>query len=143
MLHAYLLLLEKALPDVTVGLTGVLADRYAIECEIGRGGMATVYLARDLRHGSRVAVKVLHPDIAPLIGEARFNREIQVTARLQHPNILPVFDSGRVDGISYYVTPYVEGESLAHGHAIVADFGIGSSPSRKEPRTRARMEPKD
>ncbi|MGI8510327.1 MAG: protein kinase domain-containing protein [Gemmatimonadaceae bacterium] len=97
-----------------MGLTGVLADRYAIECEIARGGMATVYLARDLRHGSRVAVKVLHPDIAPLIGEARFNREIQVTARLQHPNILPVLDSGRVDGLSYYVTPYVDGESLAH-----------------------------
>lgn len=103
-----------ALPDGPVGLNDTLAERYVIEREIGRGGMATVYLAHDLRHGSRVAVKVLHPELAPFIGEARFTREIQVTARLQHPNILPVFDSGRVNGIPYYVTPYVQGESLAH-----------------------------
>ncbi|MGI8547144.1 MAG: protein kinase domain-containing protein [Gemmatimonadaceae bacterium] len=105
---------ERALPDVTVGLTGTLADRYVIEREIGRGGMATVYLAHDLRHGSKVAIKMLHPELAPFIGEARFNREIQITARLQHPNILPVFDSGRAGDIPYFVTPYVQGESLAH-----------------------------
>lgn len=107
------LLLEKALPDGTEGLTGVLVDRYAIEREIGRGGMATVYLAQDLRHGSKVAVKVLHAELLPALGMARFTREIQVTARLQHPNILPVFDSGQVNGLPFYVTPYIEGESLA------------------------------
>ena len=132
--------------------------------------MATVYRARDLRHDSTVAVKVLHPEIAAFLGFARFEREIQVTAQLQHPNILPVFDSGRSGNLEYYVTPFVEGESLAariareqqlplddaidlacevadalacahdhglvhrdvkpgnillaHGHAVVSDFGI-------------------
>ena len=94
-------------------LTGVLADRYEIAHEIGRGGMATVYLAHDLRHDSTVAVKVLHAELAAFLGHARFDREIQVTARLQHPNILPIFDSGRVGELPYYVTPYIEGESLA------------------------------
>lgn len=153
-----------------MGLTGLLADRYRIEREIGRGGMATVYLAHDLRHDSSVAVKVLHPELAAFIGQTRFTREIQVTAQLQHPNILPIFDSGYVGALHYYVTPYVEGESLAgriareqqlpvddalniacevadalahahthglvhrdikpanillaHGHAMIADFGI-------------------
>jgi len=90
----------------------VLSDRYVIEREIARGGMATVYLARDIRHDARVAVKVLHADLGPLAGEARFTREIQMTARLQHPNILPIFDSGRVGGVPFYVMPYVEGETL-------------------------------
>lgn len=90
----------------------VLSDRYVIEREIARGGMATVYLARDTRHDARVAVKVLHADLGPLAGEARFTREIQMTARLQHPNILPIFDSGRVGGVPFYVMPYVEGETL-------------------------------
>ncbi|MDQ2890846.1 MAG: serine/threonine-protein kinase [Gemmatimonadota bacterium] len=94
-------------------LTRVLAGRYEIEREIGRGGMATVYLARDLRHDSTVAVKVLHPELAAFLGFERFQREIQVTARLQHPNLLPVFDSGRSGALEYYVTPYIEGESLA------------------------------
>jgi serine/threonine protein kinase/tetratricopeptide (TPR) repeat protein len=96
-----------------VNLTGVLADRYEIEREIGRGGMATVYLAHDLRHDSTVAIKVLHPELAAFLGHARFDREIQITARLQHPNILPIFDSGRAADLPYYVTPYIEGESLA------------------------------
>lgn len=91
----------------------VLLDRYVIERELAHGGMATVYLAHDTRHDTHVAVKVLHPELGPVAGEARFSREIQVTARLQHPNILPIFDSGRVDGIPFYVMPYVEGESLA------------------------------
>ncbi len=89
-----------------------LADRYAIERELGRGGMAVVYLAHDERHNRRVAIKVLLPEIAVLLGPARFLREIEITAQLQHPNIVPVHDSGNVDGTLYYVMPYVEGESL-------------------------------
>ncbi len=96
----------------TEGLTGVLAARYAIEREVGRGGMATVYLARDLQHDTRVAVKVLRPELASLLGAERFAREIRITARLQHPNILPVLDSGEAQGLPFYVMPYVEGESL-------------------------------
>ena len=91
----------------------MLADRYEIQHEIGRGGMATVYLAHDLRHDSTVAIKVLHLELAAFLGQARFDREIQITARLQHPNILAIFDSGHTGELPYYVTPYIEGESLA------------------------------
>jgi len=94
-------------------LVTTLQDRYSIERELGSGGMATVYLARDLRHGSLVAVKVLRPDLVPVLGAARFAREIRITSCLRHPNILPVLDSGEADGIPFYVTPYIEGESLA------------------------------
>jgi eukaryotic-like serine/threonine-protein kinase len=89
-----------------------LADRYQIERELGRGGMATVWLALDLRHGRRVAVKVLNPELAHSIGPERFLREIQVAAGLQHPHILPVHDSGAADGLLWYTMPYVAGESL-------------------------------
>ena len=89
-----------------------LAGRYTIERELGRGGMATVYLARDLKHDRLVALKVLRPELAASLGADRFLREIQVTAHLTHPNILPLLDSGRADEFLYYVTPYVEGESL-------------------------------
>ena len=95
-----------------------LADRYVVEREVGRGGMATVFLARDLRHGRQVALKVVDPELTAAIGSQRFLQEIGLTARLQHPNILPVFDSGRVEAdatghpLLYYVMPYVEGESL-------------------------------
>lgn len=101
------------LGDRVAALTGVLASRYVIERELGRGGMATVYLAQDLQVGSLVAVKVLHPDLASMLGADRFAREIGITARLQHPNILPVLDSGVAEGHSFYVMPYVKGESLA------------------------------
>ena len=90
----------------------VLSDRYRIEREIGSGGMATVYLAEDLRHRREVALKVLHPDLAAAIGTERFLAEITTTATLQHPGILPLFDSGVADGLVYYVMPYVRGESL-------------------------------
>jgi len=93
-------------------LTRALADRYAIEREIGQGGMATVYLARDLRHDRPVAIKVLRPVLAAVIGSDRFLAEIKTTANLQHRHILPLFDSGEVDGLLFYVMPYVEGESL-------------------------------
>ncbi|HEX6405710.1 MAG TPA: serine/threonine-protein kinase, partial [Gemmatimonadales bacterium] len=90
-----------------------LADRYQIERELGRGGMATVYLARDLRHERWVALKLLRPDLAATLGPDRFLREIRTTARLQHPHILPVFDSGEAAGGGlWYTMPYVEGESL-------------------------------
>jgi len=93
-------------------LKAALADRYAIEREIGRGGMATVYLAVDLKHHRKVAVKVLGTDVAALLGPDRFLREIELAAGLTHPHILPVHDSGEADGLLYYVMPYVEGESL-------------------------------
>ena len=93
-------------------LSTALSSRYVVEREIGRGGMATVFLARDLRHESLVAIKVLHPDLAPLVANQRFAREIRITAGLQHPGVLPVLDSGDADGVPYYTMPYVEGESL-------------------------------
>ncbi|HWP37141.1 MAG TPA: protein kinase [Gemmatimonadales bacterium] len=93
-------------------LKAALAPRYAIEREIGQGGMATVFLAGDLRHDRKVALKVLRPELAALIGAERFLQEIRLTANLQHPHILPLHDSGEAEGFLYYVMPYVEGESL-------------------------------
>ncbi|HUQ18892.1 MAG TPA: protein kinase, partial [Gemmatimonadaceae bacterium] len=93
-------------------LTTAISDRYRIERELGRGGMATVYLAEDVRHNRKVAVKVLHPELAAVLGAERFLAEIRVTANLQHSHILPLFDSGQADGQLFYVMPYVEGESL-------------------------------
>ena len=93
-------------------LKTALADRYAIAEEIGSGGMATVYLAEDLKHHRKVAVKVLRPDLAAMLGPARFLREIEVAAQLHHPHILPLYDSGDADGFLYYVMPYEEGQSL-------------------------------
>ncbi|MEP6508626.1 MAG: serine/threonine-protein kinase, partial [Gemmatimonadales bacterium] len=93
-------------------LTDALADRYRIEREIGQGGMATVYLAHDIRHDRDVAVKVLHPDLGAALGSERFLTEIRTTARLQHPHILPLLDSGEADGLLYYVMPLVTGETL-------------------------------
>ena len=98
--------------NTEIPLRAALADRYRIERELGRGGMATVYLAHDLKHDRPVALKVLHPEIAASLGTERFLREIRLTARLQHPHILPVFDSGAVDGRPWYTMPYVRGESL-------------------------------
>src|SRR5437762_2229111 len=102
-------------PDVAntfAQLQAALGDRYALERELGHGGMATVYLARDLRHGRPVAIKVLRPEIAATLGPARFLREIDTAARLTHPHILPLHDSGEAAGLLYYVMPYVEGEAL-------------------------------
>src|SRR5947208_2607712 len=93
-------------------LAGAVRDRYDIEREIGRGGMATVYLARDRRHNRNVALKVLNAELGAVIGVERFLTEIQVTANLQHPNVLPLYDSGSGNGLLFYVMPYVEGESL-------------------------------
>jgi serine/threonine-protein kinase len=93
-------------------LQSALADRYLVERELGAGGMATVFLARDPRHNRKVAIKVLHPELAGRIGAGRFLKEIETTANLQHPHIMPLFDSGRVEGTVFFVMPYVQGESL-------------------------------
>ena len=93
-------------------LTAALADRYRIERELGAGGMATVYLAHDLKHDRKIAIKVLKPELAAALGPERFLREITTTAGLRHPHILPLYDSGDADGLLYYVMPLVEGESL-------------------------------
>src|SRR5215831_12912966 len=98
--------------DAIAQLNTALIGRYTIEREIGAGGMATVFLARDLRHDRRVALKVLKPELGAVVGADRFLSEIRVTANLQHPNLLPLFDSGEVDGLLFYVMPYVEGETL-------------------------------
>ena len=98
--------------DVRDRLQRAVADDYRLERELGRGGMATVYLARDLRHDRQVALKVLHPELGAVLGAERFLNEIRLTARLQHPNILPLFDSGQADGLLFYVIPFIDGESL-------------------------------
>ena len=93
-------------------LTSVLADRYRILRELGQGGMATVYLAEDIKHDRKVALKVLKPELAAVLGAERFVIEIKTTAALQHPHILPLFDSGTADGFLYYVMPFIDGETL-------------------------------
>jgi len=93
-------------------LNTALTGRYTVDRLIGEGGMATVYLARDVRHQRKVALKVLRPDLGAVLGVDRFLSEIQVTANLQHPNLLPLFDSGAADSLLFYVMPYIEGESL-------------------------------
>ncbi|MDH5283604.1 MAG: serine/threonine protein kinase, partial [Gemmatimonadota bacterium] len=93
-------------------LTTALADRYRIERELGQGGMATVYLAHDVKHDRKVALKVLRPELSAILGADRFLHEIKTTANLQHPHILGLHDSGEAGGMVFYVMPYVEGESL-------------------------------
>src|SRR5215211_9012703 len=93
-------------------LRGAVANDYTIDRELGSGGMATVYLAQDCKHERLVALKVLHPDLAATLGPDRFLREIKLAARLNHPHILPLHDSGEAGGFLYYVMAYVEGESL-------------------------------
>lgn len=100
------------MPEIISRLSTALADRYRIERLLGEGGMATVYLAEDLKHHREVAVKVLRPELAAILGGERFLNEIEIAARLTHPHILPVHDSGEADGMLFYVMPYVEGESL-------------------------------
>ena len=169
---------DQVPPDPNDRLRRALTDRYRLELELGRGGMATVWRARDLRHDRDVAIKVLRPELAAVLGVERFQREIRLTARLQHPNILPVFDSGGTDGVLWYAMPLVEGASLrerleregrlpahealaltgeladalehahasgivhrdikpenillAHGHALLADFGIARAAATVE-----------
>src|SRR5437899_9056794 len=99
------------MPDTT-RLTTALGDRYRIERELGAGGMATVYLARDLRHEREVALKVLRPELAESLGRQRFLREIRLAAGLNHPHILPLYDSGEAHGHLYFVMPVMQGQTL-------------------------------
>ncbi len=98
--------------EIAGRLSTALADRYQIERRLGEGGMATVYLAEDLKHKRKVAVKVLRPELAAVLGAERFVQEITTTANLQHPHILPLFDSGEADSFLYYVMPFIDGETL-------------------------------
>ncbi len=100
------------MPDIPSRLVEALADRYRLERELGQGGMATVYLAEDLKHHRKVALKVLRPELAATLGPERFLREIELAATLQHPHILPLHDSGEAQGFLYYVMPFVDGENL-------------------------------
>jgi len=112
------------LSGITERLAGALADRYRIERELGQGGMATVYLAFDLKHDRKVALKVLKPELAAVLGAERFVVEIKTTAALQHPHILPLFDSGTADGFLYYVMPYIQGETLRDKLSRETQLGI-------------------
>ena len=105
-------------------LAGALADRYRLERELGTGGMATVYLAQDLKHDRKVAIKILKPELSAVLGGERFVVEIKTTASLSHPHILPLFDSGEVDGLLYYVMPYIEGETIREKLNRETQFGV-------------------
>ncbi len=110
-------------------LNAALEGRYTIERELGEGGMATVYLADDLKHERKVALKVLKPELAAVVGAERFLAEIKTTANLQHPHILPLHDSGEADGFLFYVMPYVEGDTLRdrldHESQLPVDEAVG------------------
>jgi serine/threonine-protein kinase len=110
--------------DVVGRLTSALADRYRIERELGQGGMATVYLAHDIKHDRKVALKVLKPELAAVLGAERFVVEIKTTAALQHPHILPLFDSGTADGFLFYVMPFIDGETLRAKLDRETQFGV-------------------
>jgi serine/threonine protein kinase len=112
------------LPDLIEQLQHALSDRYQIERELGQGGMATVYLAHDLKHARKVAIKVLRPELAAVLGAERFVQEIKTTAALNHPHILPLFDSGETSGFLYYVMPYIQGETVREQLNRETQFGI-------------------
>ncbi len=140
--------------ELPARLTAALADRYRLERELGAGGMATVYLAQDFKHDRKVAIKVLRPELAAVIGAERFLSEIRTTANLQHPHILPLFDSGAADSFLFYVMPFIEGgvasrpiESReaapdrrcgAHRHRSRQRPRLRPSPQRDSPRHQAR-----
>jgi tRNA A-37 threonylcarbamoyl transferase component Bud32 len=113
--------------DVSSRLSAALADRYRLERQLGEGGMATVYLADDLKHDRKVAIKVLKAELAQMLGKDRFLAEIKTTANLQHPHILPLFDSGEADGFLFYAMPYVEGETLGERLAREVQLPVDQS----------------
>ncbi len=112
------------MPEITSRLSTALTNRYQIERHLGEGGMATVYLAEDLKHKRKVAVKVLRPELAAVLGAERFVQEITTTANLQHPHILPLFDSGEADSFLYYVMPFIDGETLREKLKRETQLGI-------------------
>ena len=122
------------MPELLSRLQVALADRYRIESEIGAGGMATVYLAQDLRHDRKVALKLLRPELSAVIGAERFLAEIKLTANLQHPHILPLFDSGEADGFLFYVMPFVEGEIAPRAGSTGRSSSPWPTPSGSPPR---------
>ncbi len=111
----------------TTRLAVALADRYTIDRELGQGGMATVYLAHDLKHDREVAIKVLREDLSASLGSGRFLREIKIAAQLQHPHILPLLDSGEAEGFLYFVMPYVKGQSLRERLAREGELPTGEA----------------
>ena len=113
--------------DAVTRLNAALEGRYAIECELGEGGMATVYLAEDIKHNRKVALKVLKPELAAVVGAERFLAEIKTTANLTHPHILPLHDSGEADGFLFYVMPHIEGESLRERIDREKQLGVDDS----------------
>src|SRR2546427_11106366 len=123
-----------------MGLAAALSGRYRIERELGRGGMATVYLAHDEKHDRPVALKVLRPEIAAALGAERFLREIAITARLDHPHILTLIDSGAADGFLFYVVPYVRGESLRSRLDPEKQLPVGDA-ARLTPQARGGLGP--
>ena len=136
------------MPDATTRLNTALEVRYTIERELGEGGMATVYLAADLKHERKVALKVLKPELAALVGAERFLAEIKTTANLQHPHILPLFDLGEADGVVFDVMPFIEGESLRDRLDREKQMGVKDSVAhhaeggrRTRLRSRARCSP--
>src|SRR5258708_23459054 len=110
--------------NAPTALVTALADRYRVERELGAGGMATVYRAEDLKHGRKVALKVLKSELAAVLGAERFVQEIKTTASLQHPHILPLFDSGTASGFLFYVMPYIEGETIREKLNRETQFGV-------------------
>jgi len=123
--------------EMPAGLSRALADRYRIERELGSGGMATVYLAEDLKHERQVAIKVLRPELAAVLGADRFVQEIKTTAQLSHPHILPLFDSGEAAGFLYYVMPYIQGETIRE-KLNRKRSSASTRPSGSPPRWRTR-----
>src|ERR1043166_2527832 len=113
--------------DVPVRLAAALSRSYRIERELGQGGMATVYLAEDLKHQRKVAIKVLRQELSASLGADRFLREVHIAAQLQHPHILTLIDSGEADDLLYYVMPYVEGETLRARLAREGEFPVGDA----------------
>ena len=126
--------------DPIAALREGLRERYVLERELGRGGMATVYLAQDLKHDRPVALKVLHPELAAALGPERFQREIKLAARLQHPHILTVLDSGEAAGRLWFTMPYVEGEIAARPAAARAAAAGGRRAPDRHARRREALE---
>src|SRR2546428_8116072 len=118
---------ESRTPDLFDRLSVAVAHRYRLQRELGQGGMATVFLAHDLKYEREVAVKVLRPDLAAEVGAARFLHEIQIAARLHHPHILPLYDSDEAQGFLYYVMPYIEGETLRERLARERQLPVGDA----------------